>query len=103
MKFNDDQIKEFAKAYFDQQLQKLPAEFRPVNKIRLEGLAANGSVYVSPESVFESIDSKCYHRFKNPPKSPFKIQPCLAQGTAVHFGLIEKPDRVNFPQKSRHG
>ena len=58
MKLNDDQIKEFAKAYFEQQLQKLPAEFRPVNKIRLKGLAANGSAYVSPESVFESIDSK---------------------------------------------
>lgn len=58
MKLNEDQIKEFAKAYFEQQLQKLPEEFRPVKKISLIGLAANGSAYVSPESVFKSIDSK---------------------------------------------
>ena len=58
MKINDDQIKEFAKAYFDQQLQKLTAEFRPVVKGDLEGLAANASAYVSPESLLKSIDSK---------------------------------------------
>ena len=58
MKLNDDQVKEFAKAYFDQQLQKLPAEFRSVTKRKLEGLAANISAYISPESVFKSIDSK---------------------------------------------
>ena len=48
MKLNDDQIKEFVKAYFEQQLQKLPSEFRP-GKIRiLEGIAANVSAYISP-------------------------------------------------------
>ena len=59
MKINDDQIKEFAKAYFDQQLQKLPEEFRPGEKRAiLEGIAAKISAYVSLESVFKSIDSK---------------------------------------------
>ncbi len=58
MKLKDDQIKDFAKAYFDQQLQKLPAEFRPGKKRQIEGIAANVSAYVSPESVLKSIDSK---------------------------------------------
>jgi hypothetical protein len=62
MKFNDDQIKEFAKAYFDQQLQKLAAEFRPVTKRKLKGISAIGSAYVSPESLLKSIDSKKLQR-----------------------------------------
>ena len=58
MKLNDDQIKEFAKAYFDQQLQKLSEELRPVTKRKIEGIAAIVSAEVSPESVLKSIDSK---------------------------------------------
>ena len=58
MKLNDDQIKAFAKAYFEQQLQKLPAEFRPEKKLTLEGIKAEISGYSSPESIFNSIDSE---------------------------------------------
>ncbi len=60
MKFNDDQIKEFSKSYFEQQLKKLPSEFRPGNKEILKRIigATNISGYVTPESVLKSIDSK---------------------------------------------
>ena len=30
----------------------------------------------------------CDHRFKNPPKSPFKIPPCGASGVGMRLGLI---------------
>lgn len=60
MKFNGDQIKGFAKSYFEQQLKKLPSEFKPGNKDILKGLKGNWYIsgIVSPESVLKSIDSK---------------------------------------------
>ena len=58
MKLNEDQIKEFAKAYFEQQLQRLPLEFRPEKKLTLEGIKAEISGYCSPESIFNTIDSE---------------------------------------------
>jgi hypothetical protein len=79
MKFNDDQIKGFAKSYFEQQLKKLPSEFKPGNKNILKGIkgVTNISGIVSPESVFKSIDSKILQlRFDLVPTAKRRPTPC---------------------------